>query len=88
MKELEQLCIEALRESACLVQSITYKNGQLNVKVRKGVNEETKTSGVCLVLGMIIIQLLITNKIKDKPNIKVLKDLHKAIDQTFNVLGF
>lgn len=88
MKELEKLTEEALRESVHLVKSITYENGQLNAKVRKGVNEEIKTTGICLVLGMLIIQLLITNKIKDKPNIKVLKDLHTAIDQTFNMLDF
>ena len=88
MKELKKLSEEVLRESVCLVQSITYENGQLNAKVSKGTDEETKTCGICLVLGMIIIHILFTNKIKDKENIKMLKELHKTIDNTFNMLDF
>ena len=86
MKELEKLSEEVLRKSARLVKSFSYEKGELNAKVNKDVNKETKASGICLVLGMLIINILSTNKIKDKDNIKMLKELHKIINRCFKEL--
>ena len=87
MKELEKLSVSVLRESERLIKSISYEKGELNVKASKGIDKETKVSDICLVLGMVIINILSTNKIKDKENIKMLKELHKTIDKCFNELN-
>lgn len=87
MKELEKLSQEVLRKCESLVKSISYEKGELKAKVNKGVDKETKVSSICLVLGMVIINILSTNKIKDKENIKMLKELHKAINRCFKELN-
>ena len=88
MKDLEKLSKNVLKHCNDLVKSITYKDGELNAKCVKGLDNEVKSCCVCLTLAMIIINILSTNKIKDKENIKMLKELHKTIDNTFNRLGF
>lgn len=88
MKDLEKLSENVLRKSESLIKSISYEKGKLNAEVSKGMNKEIKVSCICLVLGMIIINTLATNKIKNKENIKMLKQLHKTIDNTFNRLDF
>ena len=88
MKDLEKLSEIALRESESLIKSISYEKGELNAKVSKGIDEETKVSGICLVLGLLIINILSSAKIKDKDNQEMLKELHKTIDNAFNMLGF
>lgn len=88
MKDLEKLSKNVLKHCNDLVKSITYKDGELNVKCQKGMNKEVKSCSICLTLAMIIINILSTNKIKDKENIKMLKQLHKTIDNAFNRLGF
>lgn len=88
MKELKILSENVLRESESLIKSISYEKGQLNAKCQKGMNKETKSCAICLTLAMIIINILSTNKIKDKENIKMLKQLPKTIDNAFNRLGF
>lgn len=87
MKELEKLSAAVLRKCESLVKSISYEKGELTVKTKKRLNKETKTSGICLVLGMVIINILSTNKIKDKENIKMLKELHKTINRCFKELN-
>lgn len=87
MKELEKLSVSVLRKCESLIKSISYEKGELNVKASKGIDKETKVSVICLVLGMIIINILSTNKIKDKDNIKMLKELHKTINRCFNELN-
>ena len=88
MKDLEKLSKNVLKHCNDLVKSITYKDGELNLKCVKGLDNEVKSCCVCLTLAMIIINILSTTKIKDKENIKMLKELHKTIDNTFNRLGF
>ena len=88
MKDLEKLSENVLRESESLIKSISYEKGQLNTKCAKGMDNEGKLCTICLTLAMIIINILSTNKIKDKENIKMLKQLHKTIDNAFNRLGF
>lgn len=88
MKDLEKLCVNVLKECSDLVKSITYKDGELNVKCVKGLDNEAKSCCVCLTLVMIIIKILSTNKIKRKDNQEMLKELHKTIDNAFNRLGF
>ena len=88
MKELKKLSVSVLKEINDLIKSITYKDGKLNTKCQKGLNDEVKSCAICLTLGMIIINILATNKVKDEENIKMLKELHKTIDNAFNRLGF
>lgn len=87
MKELEKLSEEVLRNCESLVKSISYEKGELTAKTIKRLDKETKASSICLVLGMVIINILSTNKIKDKENIKMLKELHKAINRCFKELN-
>lgn len=87
MKELKNLSLDALRESEVLIKSISYEKGQLNVKVLKGFDAEAKDCSVCLVLGMLFINILSSRKIKDKDNREMLEYLFAMIDKTRQALG-
>ena len=88
MKELEKLSVSVLKVANKTVKSITYKNGELNVKCVKGLDKEVKSCTICLTLAMVIINILSTTKIKDKDNQEMLRLLHKTIDKAFNMLDF
>ena len=87
MKELRNLSEDVLRKTEVLIKSFSYEKGQMDIKFIKGYDKEAKDCSVCLVLGMLLINILSSRKIKDKDNREMLKELHSFIDRCFNGLN-
>ena len=58
----------------------------MDIKFIKGYDKETKDCSICLVLGMLFINILSSSKIKDKDNRKMLEELFNTIDKTRQAL--
>lgn len=86
MKELKNLSEDVLRKTEVLIKSFSYEKGQMDIKFIKGYDKETKDCSICLVLGMLFINILSSSKIKDKDNRKMLEELFNKIDKTRQAL--
>lgn len=82
MEELRNLSEDVLRKTEILIKSFSYEKGQMDIKFIKGYDKETKDCSICLVLGMLLINILSTRKIKDKDNRKMLEHLLDTIAKT------